>query len=446
MDLKKVIIILIIVFIILLGTVVLVLVYNKNFSEKYQATPPTEIPEVEIDSKLKKVSIRNDFYVVKNCVDKFYINYAEIYDLESDNYIMDEEAKASIENGQQRNAEIIYDMLDPEYIEFKEITKDNILTKLQKMNTSIVNITNMYVSEKTNNISVYIVQGTLREKKSSEITTFQIMVKVDSFNRTFTIFLQDYINEKYKDLKLGNDLYIQVAESIEENLNNKYDFKNISDEEYAIGLFNQYKEEILYSPELVYNNLDTEYKNKRFETLDKFKEFAKNNMRENFIMQIDKYQKTVVDDNIQYVCMDQYGNYYIFRENAILDYSLILDTYTIDLPEFTEKYNSATEQQKVAMNIDKFIKAINAKDYKYAYNCLADSFKNNYFKTQEEFENYAKQNFYENNSVEYKEFDTNGEYYTYSVTLTKKDTKEQKNKTFVMKLGEETKFEMSFDR
>ncbi len=155
---------------------------------------------------------------------------------------------------------------------------------------------------------------------------------------------------------------------------------------------------------------------------------------------------TTYEGKTEYICLDQYGNYYIFTENAIMDYTVILDTYTIDLPEFTEKYDNGTEQQKVALNIDKFMQSINAKDYKYAYGCLADSFKNNYFKTQEEFENYARENFYESNTVGYNEFNTQGDVYTYSVILTDKNTGEQKTKTFIMRLGEGTNFEMSFNR
>jgi hypothetical protein len=52
-----------------------------------------------------------------------------------------------------------------------------------------------------------------------------------------------------------------------------------------------------------------------------------------------------------------------------MDYKLILDEYTIDLPEFTEKYKKAAPQEKVGMNIEKIISAINNKDYgKYRFN------------------------------------------------------------------------------
>ena len=38
------------------------------------------------------------------------------------------------------------------------------------------------------------------------------------------------------------------------------------------------------------------------------------------------------------------------------------------------------------MNIDKFFQMINRQDYDAAYNCLAQSYRNNYFTTEEEFE------------------------------------------------------------
>ena len=42
------------------------------------------------------------------------------------------------------------------------------------------------------------------------------------------------------------------------------------------------------------------------------------------------------------------------------------------------------------MNVDKFFQMINRKDYKTSYKCLADSYKNNYFKTENDFANFVK--------------------------------------------------------
>ena len=66
----------------------------------------------------------------------------------------------------------------------------------------------------------------------------------------------------------------------------------------------------------------------------------------------------------RYVCKDGKDNFYIFNVNKVLDYTVVLDTYTVDLPEFTEKYNKVNAQEKVALNINKVITALNNKDYK----------------------------------------------------------------------------------
>ena len=40
-----------------------------------------------------------------------------------------------------------------------------------------------------------------------------------------------------------------------------------------------------------------------------------------------------------------------------MKYTVILDTYTIDLPEYIEKYNKANDQQKTAYCINKFMRS-----------------------------------------------------------------------------------------
>ena len=39
-----------------------------------------------------------------------------------------------------------------------------------------------------------------------------------------------------------------------------------------------------------------------------------------------------------------------------MQYSVILDTYTIDLPEYIQKYNEATQNGKVALCMNKIYK------------------------------------------------------------------------------------------
>ena len=72
----------------------------------------------------------------------------------------------------------------------------------------------------------------------------------------------------------------------------------------------------------------------------------------------------------------------------------MLDTYTVDLLKFTEKYTKASEEEKVVLNINKIFTAIDAKDYKYVYSKLAESFKNNYFNNESDLQKYLNDNLF----------------------------------------------------
>lgn len=98
------------------------------------------------------------------------------------------------------------------------------------------------------------------------------------------------------------------------------------------------------------------------------------------------------------------------------------------------------------MNIQRFFYAIEDEDYRYAYNKLDETFKTNNFATLEEFENYAKTNFFKRNTLSAGKAEKQGNIYLYNITI--KDASEESNKerttSFVMRLGEETDFVMSF--
>ncbi|MCI8621835.1 MAG: hypothetical protein HFJ50_09350 [Clostridia bacterium] len=209
------------------------------------------------------------------------------------------------------------------------------------------------------------------------------------------------------------------------------------------------QEEILYNPELAYEHLDENYKKAKFANLNEFKIYAINNSKRYVTAKVTKYQKTEKNGYIQYACTDTEGRVYIFNETAVKKYTLILDTYTLEIPEFTAKYNTSNPKEKVILNLDKFMQSINDKDYKYAYSLLAESFKNLNFKTQAEFENYMKTNFFEKNKFEYEKFgDEANTYYTYKIKITDKTGIDEREitKTFIILLEEGTKFKLSFDK
>lgn len=255
---------------------------------------------------------------------------------------------------------------------------------------------------------------------------------------------------KNKEDENKSEIQTQV-ENEEVRIKERYEcneliYVTMSIDDLILLYFNDYKTYALTNPEQAYELLDKDYREKRFKNLEEYKTYISNNEEKINNDTLKNYQIEVDDEKTRYICIDLYGNYYIFCEKSVMDYSVLLDAYTIDQPEFIEKYDSANVQEKVVLNIEKIVQAHNMQDYSYIYSKLADSFKNNKYKTQAEFENYIKGALYNNIDVEYKNFSNEGETYIYDIEIKNRDNEEDKviNMQIIMQLKEDRDFVMSF--
>lgn len=441
-KLKKI-ILFIFIFIILLILGIFCIVYLNKGEVLYNIDEEGTTDEEAdyIDTKVKIVTSRNEYFSVKECVEKFYLCYGYIFDdnIKNENVSDSEEYDDGVYT-RDESISYLFKMLDKDYIDYKKITLNNLQDRISNIKSSNVDINQMYVSQKNVNISVYIVNGRLREKNTGEIKDFKLMLELDAVNKTFTVFLGDYIEEKYPNIKIGDEINLDVKDSIEKNDINIYDYKNISDEDYASELISKYQKEVLYDKEMAYNSLDKDYREKRFGSLDNFKEYAQNNIIRNVKLKLSKYQINKYDNYTEYVCMDSDENYYIFNEQSVMNYSLLLDTYTVNGPQFIEKYENGDKQLKVGMNIDKILSAIKEKDYNYIYNKLDETYKKNNFNTINSLKEYI-QNMFVSNDVSYQEFKDLGGVYTYKLLMNGSDS----NITIIMKLLDNNDFVMSFE-
>ena len=283
----------------------------------------------------------------------------------------------------------------------------------------------------------YFIKGNIIENKC-------FVVRVSNKNSTFSL---EFINEEYEDL---SNIEISINDNTIENTGyNEFEIKNVKTEEVAKSYMDNYKQLLIIQPSIIYDNyMDTNYREKRYGSLDEFEEYVKENMDGFKKSQVVKYTTNSIEGGkIQYVCMDQFGNYYIFDESSTMQYTIKLDTYTIPTEKFKTEYDKAESEKKVQMNIDKFIQMVNRHDYKTSYNCIADGFKNNYFDTQDKFENYIKNAFFEYNNFEFENIEQKGNnLYTCTVTLTDLtgNSKDTKKITIIMQLNDNYDFKMSF--
>lgn len=387
----------------------------------------------------KKEIDYSTYYTVVNCIQK-YVTYSsadlnEKSTVSEDGYVHNTTAEDLGITNQETKVNMVSQMLEQDYMEKQgiKINLDNFLLKF---------LPKKIIGTTKENISKYAVYGELVEMSTfRKVRNQYYLVTLDEANSTFSIVPME--DKKYQTVE---DIPLEITiEKIEKNSMNNYVPTNIEQTDMIAKYFTDYKEMAMFRTQDAYELLNEEYRVARFGTKEEYVKYIQQKKEEIANITPTKYKIDETEEYTQYTILDQNENYYIFRETGVMEYRVILDTYTIDLPEFLEKYNTASEQEKVAMNINKFIEAINAKDYTYAYSKIADSFKENYFKTQKSFEDYIKTHFYERNTITFNNFKNQANTYIYTTIITDKATNQRKEQNFIVRLKEGTDFEMSFE-
>lgn len=255
------------------------------------------------------------------------------------------------------------------------------------------------------------------------------------------------INSKEKE---QNNIIITQGNSAQEYYEpkeryeyNEFEIQNVTVETLIDRYFIPYKNNALYNVEAGYELLDEEYRTNRFGNLNEFDSYIELTAEELYNAKIQEYTINKCDTYTQYICKDQYENEYVFTAYGIAKYTVMLDTYTVPTQNFIQEYNEANNEKKAAVNLKKFLEAIKNKDYKYSYKKLYDTFRNNNFPTQADFENYISKNWFKYNNIETVNVENQSGVYTCKLNILN-DNNEQVERTFMIQLKEDTEYQISF--
>ncbi len=224
---------------------------------------------------------------------------------------------------------------------------------------------------------------------------------------------------------------------------NEFEIQNVTTETLIDRYFIPYKNNALYNVQKGYELLDEEYRTKRFGDLTTFDLYIEETAEELYNAKIQEYIINECDEYTQYICKDQYGNEYIFNAYGIAKYSVMLDTYTIPTQSFMEAYNEAKDEEKAALCLDRFLEAIENKDYKYAYSKIYSTFRTNNFSAQADFENYINQNWLNYDNIETVNVENQSGVYVCKLSIIDENNITAE-RTFMIQLGEETEYQVSF--
>lgn len=444
MEKSKKVLIMLLILLIMIGIIVFALIQLEQADKSKTENDISQVEDIQGKS-FEEIKDYKTYFSVKEVINNYItymkqINGDEYVDTSRLNMTKAEVAEAMQEDG----LDAIKSILDDDY---KKNVSDNSIIQIQnqyKQNgtydkevTYSLNIDNVYECQLTNNIIITLAEAKLNGKE------LNVLVKFDNKNNTYSMFLDDYVSKyNYNKNMDKKDFNISKNEIIKNSYNNN--IKVDDSEVYVITqYFSDFRMKMLNDTEVAYRELDSDYAQKKFGDYSNFQNYINENKESITYAGINKYQVVENSDNKEYICIDENGKYYIFVESGIGKYTVVLDTYTIDLPEFLTKYNSSNERIKVGMNIQKVFDAINDKDYEFVYNKLDSSFKQNNFKTLSEFKNYAEKNFV-GKQLKYDECQQQGSIYVFNITIT--DGTNQTGKNVIMKLLDGTDFVMSFNK
>lgn len=374
-------------------------------------------------------------YTVEQCVN----SYLDIINTNNSIYY------GTNENGELTKLvnenESIYNVLSNKFKTQNNISIDNIENYIEKQETDVffVPLDMKYI--KNDNLIKYLIHGYITDLGYNYIKDIILIVNLDFDNNTFSIEPVDDETD-FNNYELDkNDI-----EQIEKNNNNAFKYVQATQETISKKYLDYYKKMALSDTERLYNLLNEEYRDKRFENLENFQKYIENNRDTIKTLALQKYLLNSYDGYDEYVCTDEFENLYIFREYGPLNYEILLDTYTIPTEKFKTTYDESGDQYKVVMNVDRWIQMINNRDYKTAYSYLDETFRNNNFGSEEAFEQYMRERYPSHYDFELGEStETNG---TYTQTIDLTDISGEDGavieNTIIMQLLDNYEFVMSF--
>lgn len=459
---KKIIVIIVIIILLLLCILALILINykkvndaNQNFSETpfdmYEAYEKQRAKDgiTAGDAKAYLEDNASEYYTVEGIIKSFntYVLYLTGTAKDLNLIVNQDNEKQVLDQYRKKGYEYINDVLASNYKSTYSVNNQYIYEYVNKNIGKEYTITDMYAVDDSDMINTYFVYGTYDNKE------FNYIIILDKYNYTFEMYLSNYLADNNITKTNSATMKTQNISSIKGNNFNTFSYKNIEDEQMVRTYYNEYTKIMKDNPERAYNLLNSEYRSKRFSNLEDFKQYANIRANSDVDRKLSSYSINKVGNYTEITCKDNMNANMTFRVTGVMKYSVILDSYTMNITLFEKEYNEQENNAyRAKICFEEFIECINGKDYKKAYSYLNNQYKQQNFKTEQEFITYIEENWFEINRYIYDTIKTSGQDYIINGSLIdsrKFESYDAKfvDKSFVIKLGENyNTFEISFEK
>lgn len=129
--------------------------------------------------------------------------------------------------------------------------------------------------------------------------------------------------------KLTEDNSLDYEEFLKNYEVNEYIASYVSDEDMARIYLNDYVYNMFSDIEKAYNLLDEEYRINKFGSLEAFKYYVDSLDYPTYVLS--RYYKKDIDGYIIFGVYDRNGNFFAFKTKGVLQYTVYLDDYTVEI-------------------------------------------------------------------------------------------------------------------
>lgn len=315
---KKVIIILFVIVILILSFIIYNFIKDSSMTKDEDVVDDLVIDQIqyieEWNGKLKDITDFGDYFIIKNIVNKYYLNYSYMYtDDNSDNYF----------------SKVVCNLLAEQYLKDNDINAENIKEKIQPINQSEIYILSAYSITNFQDTEVFIVDCLIRDIVSSNLTENRIVILCNTENQSFRIYPSDYVEKlNLGDLEIGKEYDFGFDINFEVNRDNIYGAGNNSKADYAKDMFEKYRKLMLYAPEKAYEFLTDDQKNNKYSTYEIFNKFIEDNRNDIFLMAYADYELEINDNETVYKIYDKKDKFYItLYVNSVINVKYQIEKY-----------------------------------------------------------------------------------------------------------------------
>lgn len=372
---------------------------------------------ITLDTSINKVHGEANFVTIEQCINKYYkavedLDNQKITDLLSETYKTNNSNIESLTQGFEQ-------------FRIKEI----------------------YCKELDFTKKEYYVFGNLLWKNYSGMSTILVIVNVDTTNNTFSITPTniDITNEAEYNNILNQLSKQSQSNSIVKNNNNTYTKITMTTAEIIQYYLKDYTIMAVYYPEIGYNLLDEDYREKKFGSLEEYKTYINKNIQKIANATIVNYGYEDKEDYLEFTIIDSYSNEYIIKRINTMEYTVISDIYTTDIDLITQKYDEGDAEEKVTINIQKIASALNNRDFKYVYSKLSNEFKETHYPNVKQLENEMNNILHGTFTITIEDISQEGNQYICEINFNGNTVNSSNIKMkMVMELKENRDFAMSF--